>query len=80
TSASGTTSYHLQRALPGGIVLMELAFQGCYFCVKQYALECSRIPMGQTVNSQGTLITKLRCKPFPDATPVCDCAVCSCYS
>lgn len=26
--------------------------QGCYFCVKQYALECSRIPMGQTVNSQ----------------------------
>ncbi|MEQ2263274.1 hypothetical protein XENORESO_005491 [Xenotaenia resolanae] len=29
---------------------------------------------------QGTLLTKLRCKPFPDATPVCDCAVCSCYS
>lgn len=27
TSGSGTTSYHLQRALPGGIVLMELAFQ-----------------------------------------------------
>lgn len=26
--------------------------QGCYFCVKQYALECSRVPMGQTVNSQ----------------------------
>ncbi|XP_014835309.1 PREDICTED: protein SZT2-like [Poecilia mexicana] len=52
TSGPGTTSYHLQRALPGGIVLMELAFQGCYFCVKQYALECSRIPMGQTVNSQ----------------------------
>lgn len=26
--------------------------QGCYFCVKQYALECSRIPMGQSVNSQ----------------------------
>lgn len=27
TIASGTTTYHLQRALPGGIVLMELAFQ-----------------------------------------------------
>lgn len=27
TAASGTTAYHLQRALPGGIVLMELAFQ-----------------------------------------------------
>ncbi|KAK5869415.1 hypothetical protein PBY51_024133 [Eleginops maclovinus] len=73
--ASGTTAYHLQRALPGGIVLMELAFQGCYFCVKQYALECSRIPMGQTVNSQGSLLTKPRCKPFPDATPVSDCAL-----
>nr|XP_033478677.1 KICSTOR complex protein SZT2 isoform X2 [Epinephelus lanceolatus] len=74
-TASGTTAYHLQRALPGGIVLMELAFQGCYFCVKQYALECSRIPMGQTVNSQGSLLTKPRCKPFPDATPVSDCAL-----
>ncbi|KAK0136089.1 KICSTOR complex protein SZT2 [Merluccius polli] len=51
-TASGTTPYHLQRALPGGIVLIELTFQGCYFCVKQYALECTRIPMGQTVNSQ----------------------------
>nr|XP_043900372.1 KICSTOR complex protein SZT2 isoform X3 [Solea senegalensis] len=75
TVAAGTTAYHLQRALPGGIVLMELAFQGCYFCVKQYALECSRIPMGQTVNSQGNLLTKPRCKPFPDATPVSDCAL-----
>ncbi|KAM6921196.1 KICSTOR complex protein SZT2 [Xenentodon cancila] len=74
-AAPGTTAYHLQRALPGGIVLMELAFQGCYFCVKQYALECSRIPMGQSVNSQGSLTTKLRCKPFPDATPVSDCAL-----
>ncbi|KAM4548799.1 KICSTOR complex protein SZT2 isoform 3-T3 [Odontesthes bonariensis] len=75
TAASGAMAYHLQRALPGGIVLMELAFQGCYFCVKQYALECSRIPMGLTVNSQGNLLTKLRCKPFPDATPVSDCAL-----
>ncbi|XP_069378746.1 KICSTOR complex protein SZT2 isoform X8 [Paralichthys olivaceus] len=74
-TASGTTAYHLQRALPGGIVLMELAFQGCYFCVKQYALECSRIPMGQTVNSQGSILNKPRCKPFPDATPVSDCAL-----
>ncbi|KAM3876225.1 KICSTOR complex protein SZT2 [Diretmus argenteus] len=75
TTVSGTTAYHLQRALPGGIVLMELAFQGCYFCVKQYALECSRIPMGQTVNSQGSLLIKPRCKPFPDATPVSDSAL-----
>ncbi|CAN9500871.1 unnamed protein product [Ophioblennius macclurei] len=74
-TVSGTTAYHLQRALPGGIVLMELSFQGCYFCVKQYALECSRIPMGQTVNSQGGLLAKPRCKPFPDAAPVSDCAL-----
>ncbi|KAG7326342.1 hypothetical protein KOW79_009743 [Hemibagrus wyckioides] len=65
SSGSGTTTYHLQRALPGGIMLMELAFQGFYFCVKQYALECSRIPMGQTVNSQEP---SPRSKPFPKAS------------
>ncbi|XP_061680638.1 KICSTOR complex protein SZT2 isoform X2 [Syngnathoides biaculeatus] len=75
SAASATTAYHLQRALPGGIVLMELAFQGCYFCVKQYALECSRIPMGQSVNSQGGLLTKVRCKPFPDSAPGSDCSL-----
>lgn len=32
--------------------LISLSLQGCYFCVKQFALECSRIPMGQAVNSQ----------------------------
>ncbi|KAK1795813.1 hypothetical protein P4O66_009836 [Electrophorus voltai] len=77
SSGSGTTAYHLQRALPGGIMLMELAFQGFYFCVKQYALECSRIPMGQTVNSQSNLILSLhqdttptqpRSKPLPGAS------------
>uniref|UniRef100_A0A3P9Q4X0 SZT2 subunit of KICSTOR complex n=1 Tax=Poecilia reticulata TaxID=8081 RepID=A0A3P9Q4X0_POERE len=66
TSGSGTTSYHLQRALPGGIVLMELAFQGCYFCVKQYALECSRIPMGQTVNSQLSMLFTEECDKVRD--------------
>ncbi|KAM4739339.1 KICSTOR complex protein SZT2 isoform 2-T2 [Anableps anableps] len=65
-SASGTTSYHLQRALPGGIVLMELAFQGSYFCVKQYALECSRIPMGQTVNSQLSMLFTEECDKVRD--------------
>uniref|UniRef100_A0A8D3B9F7 SZT2 subunit of KICSTOR complex n=1 Tax=Scophthalmus maximus TaxID=52904 RepID=A0A8D3B9F7_SCOMX len=65
-TASGTTAYHLQRALPGGIVLMELAFQGCYFCVKQYALECSRIPMGQTVNSQLSMLFTEECDKVRD--------------
>ncbi|KAK2816008.1 hypothetical protein Q5P01_026475 [Channa striata] len=66
TTASGTAAYHLQRALPGGIVLMELAFQGCYFCVKQYALECSRIPMGQTVNSQLSMLFTEECDKVRD--------------
>uniref|UniRef100_A0A673A1Y6 SZT2 subunit of KICSTOR complex n=1 Tax=Sphaeramia orbicularis TaxID=375764 RepID=A0A673A1Y6_9TELE len=61
-----TTAYHLQRALPGGIVLMELAFQGCYFCVKQYALECSRIPMGQSVNSQLSMLFTEECDKVRD--------------
>ncbi|MGH0160650.1 UNVERIFIED_CONTAM: hypothetical protein FKN15_046870 [Acipenser sinensis] len=75
SGGSGATPYHLQRALPGGIVLMELAFQGCYFCVKQYALECSRIPMGQSVNSQGSLVSKPRSKPFPEASSVSESAL-----
>ncbi|KAJ0065561.1 hypothetical protein NL108_013451, partial [Boleophthalmus pectinirostris] len=66
TSPSATTHYHLQRALPGGIVLMELAFQGCYFCVKQYALECSRIPMGQSVNSQLSMLFTEECDKVRD--------------
>ncbi|KAG9341533.1 hypothetical protein JZ751_019038 [Albula glossodonta] len=69
SSGSGTTAYHLQRALPGGIVLMELAFQGSYFCVKQYALECSRIPMGQTVNSQRTGVSSQSAPPMPSMLP-----------
>uniref|UniRef100_A0A3Q3F4P2 SZT2 subunit of KICSTOR complex n=1 Tax=Labrus bergylta TaxID=56723 RepID=A0A3Q3F4P2_9LABR len=66
TTLSATTAYHLQRALPGGIVLMELAFKGCYFCVKQYALECSRIPMGQTVNSQLSMLFTEECDKVRD--------------
>ncbi|XP_058634051.1 KICSTOR complex protein SZT2 isoform X13 [Onychostoma macrolepis] len=66
SNASSSASYHLQRALPGGIVLMELAFQGCYFCVKQFALECSRIPMGQTVNSQLSMLFTEECDKVRD--------------
>uniref|UniRef100_A0A4W3GX49 SZT2 subunit of KICSTOR complex n=1 Tax=Callorhinchus milii TaxID=7868 RepID=A0A4W3GX49_CALMI len=64
--SSSVMTYHLQRALPGGIVLMELAFQGCYFCVKQYALECSRIPMGQSVNSQLSMLFTEECDKVRD--------------
>ncbi|XP_027693985.1 KICSTOR complex protein SZT2 isoform X1 [Vombatus ursinus] len=66
SASSPITTYYLQRALPGGIVLMELAFQGCYFCVKQYALECSRIPMGQAVNSQLSMLFTEECDKVRD--------------
>ncbi|XP_053431840.1 KICSTOR complex protein SZT2 isoform X3 [Nycticebus coucang] len=66
STSSLVTTYHLQRALPGGIILMELAFQGCYFCVKQFALECSRIPMGQAVNSQLSMLFTEECDKVRD--------------
>ncbi|XP_077006090.1 KICSTOR complex protein SZT2 isoform X2 [Tamandua tetradactyla] len=66
STGSVVTTYHLQRALPGGIILMELAFQGCYFCVKQFALECSRIPMGQAVNSQLSMLFTEECDKVRD--------------
>ncbi|KAM3915556.1 KICSTOR complex protein SZT2 isoform 2-T2 [Leptodactylus fuscus] len=66
STSSTVITYHLQRALPGGIVLMELSFQGCYFCVKQYALECSRIPMGQSVNSQLSMLFTEECDKVRD--------------
>uniref|UniRef100_A0A8U7MAB0 SZT2 subunit of KICSTOR complex n=1 Tax=Corvus moneduloides TaxID=1196302 RepID=A0A8U7MAB0_CORMO len=40
--------------------------QGCYFCVKQYALECSRIPMGQSVNSQLSMLFTEECDKVRD--------------
>ncbi|KAJ6659457.1 hypothetical protein lerEdw1_018691 [Lerista edwardsae] len=40
--------------------------KGCYFCVKQYALECSRIPMGQTVNSQLSMLFTEECDKVRD--------------
>uniref|UniRef100_A0A8I3X6X9 SZT2 subunit of KICSTOR complex n=1 Tax=Callithrix jacchus TaxID=9483 RepID=A0A8I3X6X9_CALJA len=66
STSSPVTTYHLQRALPGGIILMELVFQGCYFCVKQFALECSRIPMGQAVNSQLSMLFTEECDKVRD--------------
>ncbi|TVK90578.1 KICSTOR complex protein SZT2 [Bagarius yarrelli] len=47
--------------------LQSLGFiLGFYFCVKQYALECSRIPMGQTVNSQLSMLFTEECDKVRD--------------
>ncbi|XP_030063288.1 KICSTOR complex protein SZT2 isoform X2 [Microcaecilia unicolor] len=75
SGGASITTYHLQRALPGGIILIELAFQGFYFCVKQYALECSRIPMGQSVNSQGSLMTRTLNKKFTETSSISESAL-----
>ncbi|XP_029425360.1 KICSTOR complex protein SZT2 isoform X4 [Nannospalax galili] len=66
STGTPVTTYHLERALPGGIILIELTFQGCYFCVKQFALECSRIPMGQAVNSQLSMLFTEECDKVRD--------------
>lgn len=43
---------YLQRASPGGIMLLELVFQGCFFVVRLYSLGCSQIPSGKTASVQ----------------------------
>ncbi|XP_077980912.1 KICSTOR complex protein SZT2-like isoform X2 [Glandiceps talaboti] len=61
TQSSGKTmgpTYFLQKAVPGGIMLMELSFQHCYFLVKLYALEASRLPAGRAVNPQASFYSE----------------------
>lgn len=43
---------YLQKSLPGGVMLIELAFRDVYFCVTVYAFESSSVPVGKTVNPQ----------------------------
>lgn len=49
---TGSTEWESSPFLSYPTHLISPSLQGCYFCVKQFALECSRIPMGQAVNSQ----------------------------
>lgn len=63
----GDCSLSLER-LKACAVLMCSLLQGYYFCVKQYALECSRIPMGQSVNSQ---VMALQAQPVLLRVRVC---------
>uniref|UniRef100_A0A8C2TAU1 SZT2 subunit of KICSTOR complex n=1 Tax=Coturnix japonica TaxID=93934 RepID=A0A8C2TAU1_COTJA len=52
---------------PGSVLYSKCSFlQGYYFCVKQYALECSRIPMGQSVNSQLSMLFTEECDKVRD--------------
>ncbi|XP_048580524.1 KICSTOR complex protein SZT2 isoform X3 [Nematostella vectensis] len=43
---------YLQKTSQGGIMLLELLFQGCHFYVHLYSLECSRIRSGKPVGPQ----------------------------
>ncbi|XP_032809002.2 KICSTOR complex protein SZT2 isoform X1 [Petromyzon marinus] len=67
--------YHLQRALPGGLVLMELGFQRHFFTVKQFALECSRFPVGQSLNPQGFIGLKARMKHYVEGSTISESAL-----
>lgn len=55
---------YLQRTMPGGIMIIEIGFTGVHFGVHVYALECSRIPVGRSVNRHvSTLLFTVReCK------------------
>uniref|UniRef100_W5MA35 SZT2 subunit of KICSTOR complex n=1 Tax=Lepisosteus oculatus TaxID=7918 RepID=W5MA35_LEPOC len=68
SGGSGTAAYHLPAVIPEPQLLLHTASwqQGCYFCVKQYALECSRIPMGQSVNSQLSMLFTEECDKVRD--------------
>ncbi|XP_033096872.1 KICSTOR complex protein SZT2-like isoform X3 [Anneissia japonica] len=46
----------LRKVVPGGIILLQLAFEDAYFCVMLYAFESSRLPAGQEVNSQLSML------------------------
>ena len=51
-SAINPNYTYLQKTLPGGIMLIELGFKDFYFAIYVYAFECSRLPVGKTVNAQ----------------------------
>ena len=63
TSSSGC---HLQLTVPGGIILIEIAFQNAYFCVKLYAFESSKVPAGKAVNPQLSMLFTDECDKFKD--------------
>nr|XP_002731655.2 PREDICTED: protein SZT2-like [Saccoglossus kowalevskii] len=63
-------SYYLQKAVPGGIMLMELTFQDCHFLVKLHALEASRLPAGRAVNPQLSVLFTQECDKFKDLVHV----------
>ncbi|KAG2461412.1 SZT2 protein, partial [Polypterus senegalus] len=58
TDSRSSFSYNKQKS--------EESPKGSYFCVKQYALECSRIPMGQSVNSQLSMLFTEECDKVRD--------------
>ncbi|XP_013407252.1 KICSTOR complex protein SZT2 isoform X2 [Lingula anatina] len=60
----------VQKTLPGGIMLMELSFKDIFFCIKLFAFECSKLPLGQNVNSQLTMHFLDECDKMKDLSHV----------
>ncbi|XP_074640655.1 KICSTOR complex protein SZT2-like [Tubulanus polymorphus] len=59
--------YHLQKAILGGIILVEIGFRDVYFCVKLYAFECTKIPVVKSsVSPQMAMFFTDECDKFKD--------------
>ncbi|XP_020912267.1 KICSTOR complex protein SZT2 isoform X2 [Exaiptasia diaphana] len=65
---SDQTRFHqyLQKTTPGGIMLMELLFQGLYFYVRLYAIDCSRIPSGYDTSQHESRMFLEDCSHYKD--------------
>ncbi|XP_031552514.1 KICSTOR complex protein SZT2-like [Actinia tenebrosa] len=68
TSSDNHRVFHqfLQKTSFGGIMLMELLFQGLYFYVRLYSIDCSRIPSGKNVGPHIIRIFHEDCSHYKD--------------
>ncbi|XP_078582766.1 KICSTOR complex protein SZT2-like isoform X1 [Branchiostoma floridae x Branchiostoma japonicum] len=63
-SAEKTTTHHLQRTIPGGVLFMELSLHSQFFTVRQFALESHRL--GLPVNSHLAVVFTDECDKYKD--------------
>ncbi|CAH1251154.1 Hypp9011 [Branchiostoma lanceolatum] len=59
-----TTTHHLQRTIPGGVLFMELSLHSQFFTVRQFALESHRL--GLPVNSHLAVVFTDECDKYKD--------------
>lgn len=64
---------------PVHLWLLGLCSSVVFVCACSLSV-CVRLSVLLWSLHQGSLVSKPRCRPFPDAMPVSDCAVCPCHS